>query len=114
MPFSIAAAGILLESTSQIRTSAAHDAVAGPTIAHKADAARQRCALSLGANSPSSKSGFQGRTADAVCCALAWILLYLEDAATVSSPRITHASQTYMQMQWLTSCIYNDESYVDA
>jgi hypothetical protein len=81
MPFSIAAAGILLESTSQIRTSAAHDAVAGPTIAHKADAARQRCALSLGANSPSSKSGFQGRTADAVCCALAWILLYLEDAA---------------------------------
>ena len=68
MPFSIAAAGILLESTSQIRTSAAHDAVAGPTIAHKADAARQRCALSLGANSPGSNSVFQGWTS--CCCVL--------------------------------------------
>jgi hypothetical protein len=33
---------------------------------------------------------------------------------TVSSLRITRASQTYMQMQWLTSCIDNDESYGDA
>ena len=70
MPFSIAAlglAGILLESTSQIRTSAAHDAVAGPTIA-KADTARHRCALSLGANSPDSNNVFQGWTS--CCCVL--------------------------------------------